>query len=67
MAVLNAACNMACSIFDNIKAQQSANCDRAAAMAMREVKQYGANPAMLGAAKNGINQRSLSGKRVAAK
>ena len=58
---------MACTVFDHIKAQQSANCERAAALAMREIKQYGANPTMLGAAKRGIEKRSLSGKRVAAK
>ena len=56
---------MACALFDNIKAQQSANCDRAAVMAMREVKQYGNNPERLGAAIK--NARAMSGKRVAAK
>ena len=65
VAELSAACNLACNIFDRIKAQQSSNCDTAAAMAMREVRKFGANPAMLSAAKNGIEKRSLSGKRQA--
>ena len=67
MAQLSAACDMAQTVFDHIKAQQSASYDRVAAMAMREIKQYGANPTMFGAAKRGIEKRSLSGKRVAAK
>ena len=63
---LSAACDMACAIFDHIKAQQSANCVTAAAMAAREIKQYGANPVVQGSAPRGT--RSLSGKRgVAAK
>ena len=65
VAQLSAACDSACNKFDQIKAQQSANCDRAAAMAMREVRAFGANPMMLGAAKQGVEKRSLSGKRQA--
>ena len=38
VANLSAACDTACNLFDRIKAQQSANVDRAAAMAMREVR-----------------------------
>ena len=61
--ILETQVDTACDRFDNMKAMQSSNCDRAAALAMGEVRRMGANPGMLLNAKRGVDSRSLSSKR----
>ena len=50
----------ACHKFDRIKLMQSQNCDKAAVSAFMEVKRMGGNPNMLGAAKRGVDARSIA-------